>query len=368
MNCIVTLALKDLRLLSRDHFGLFWIFAFPLMFALFFGTIAGGGEEGRAPMPVAVVDQDHSKGSEKFIRVLEAKKKTLEVLRYESADEAREQVRRGKLVAFVLVKRGFGESAGPFGGGMSALAVGIDPRRQAEAGYLEGLLVESCFAGSGGFKLPSTRIEKIRVTREQSGPLSPFEVIFPSAILWGVMGCVATFAIALVTERVAGTFLRLRLAPLTRGQLLAGKGLACFLAVVGVAVFLLALGHVVFGVRLANVPGLVLAVVCTAGCFVGLMMLVSTLGKTEQGVAGAGWGIMTPLAMLGGCMVPLMLMPAWMQTVGSVSPMKWSILALEGAIWRDFSLVEMLEPCAILLAVGAVCFSLGVWNLARSEA
>ncbi len=37
MNAILTLALKDVKLLFRDKFALFWIFAFPLMFAFFFG-------------------------------------------------------------------------------------------------------------------------------------------------------------------------------------------------------------------------------------------------------------------------------------------------------------------------------------------
>ena len=42
------------------------------------------------------------------------------------------------------------------------------------------------------------------------------------------------------------------------------------------------------------------------------MMLISTLGRTEQAVSGAGWAAMMPLAMFGGSMVPPMVMPAWM--------------------------------------------------------
>jgi ABC-2 type transport system permease protein len=42
-----------------------------------------------------------------------------------------------------------------------------------------------------------------------------------------------------------------------------------------------------------------------------------------------------------------------------VSPVKWAILAFEGAIWRGFSWQEMMLPFAILLATGAVTFLLG---------
>jgi ABC-2 type transport system permease protein len=74
-----------------------------------------------------------------------------------------------------------------------------------------------------------------------------------------------------------------------------------------------------------------------------------------------------PLAMLGGGMVPLIAMPEWMQAASNVSPIKWGIEALEGAIWRDYSLTDMLLRCGVLVGVGAVCFALGVMNLKRRE-
>ncbi len=58
-------------------------------------------------------------------------------------------------------------------------------------------------------------------------------------------------------------------------------------------------------------------------------------------------------------MVPLFIMPPWMTTAANVSPVKWAVLAFEGAIWRGFSAAEMLLPCGILPAVGAVCFAIG---------
>ncbi len=71
-----------------------------------------------------------------------------------------------------------------------------------------------------------------------------------------------------------------------------------------------------FGVRPSSFAMLALAGVSSAVCFVGFMMLVASLGKTEQTAAGAGWAILMPLSMLGGAMVPLFVMPQWMQTVG----------------------------------------------------
>ena len=61
------------------------------------------------------------------------------------------------------------------------------------------------------------------------------------------------------------------------------------------------------------------------------MMMIAGLGRTEQAVAGAGWAMLMPMTMFGGGMMPQFIMPAWMQTVGNVSPVKWAILGFEGA-------------------------------------
>jgi ABC-2 type transport system permease protein len=69
--------------------------------------------------------------------------------------------------------------------------------------------------------------------------------------------------------------------------------------------------------------------------------------------------------MFGGGMVPLLFMPAIMKTLSDYSPVKWSILALEGSIWRGFTPFEMLVPCAILIAIGAFCMAVGSAILTR---
>ena len=93
------------------------------------------------------------------------------------------------------------------------------------------------------------------------------------------------------------------------------------------------------------------------------MMMIASLGRTEQAVAGAGWAMLMPMAMLGGAMIPQFVMPPWMLVAGNISPIKWAILGIEGALWRNFSVAEMLLPCGILVAFGAVCFAIGTRGL-----
>jgi len=210
-------------------------------------------------------------------------------------------------------------------------------------------------------------VDPATTTDAQSLPMNSYAISFPQAILWGVMGAAAAFGISLVTERTHGTMDRLRGAPVTTNQILASKALACFLTVISVCTVMLLVARLVFGVTPVAPVMLLFAVFSVAICFVGVMQLLSVLGRTEQSTAGAGWATLLVMAMIGGGMIPLFVMPAWMRTLSDVSPVKWSILAIEGGVWRDFSLAEMAKPIAILLSSGALAYVAGVAILKRRD-
>jgi ABC-2 type transport system permease protein len=218
-------------------------------------------------------------------------------------------------------------------------------------------------SGQGAAEWQPLKVAKVPVARERRGPTNAFEVTFPQGVVWGIIGCVMTFAISIVTERVRGTFVRLQMAPLTRAQVLGGKALACFVTITFLQIAIFTLGFIVFDVRPSSLPLLIVACVAATTGFVGFMMMISSFGKTEQAVAGAGWAMLMPMAMLGGAMVPQFIMPPWMLTLSNISPIKWAILGIEGAVWRNFSAAEMLLPVAVLLGFGTVCFLIGVRGL-----
>ena len=421
MGKIVTLAMKDLLLLWRDKSGLFWVMIFPLAFAVFFGTIFSSGNNGPSAIKIAVADEDNTTQSAEFVEELE-KSDVLDVICLEST-EARERVRCGKVTAYVLIEDGFGKYPGFFFGDSLPVRIGIDPSRKAEAGYLQGILtklmfmaslnrmtdrqrmihsmeeasveidtasglsaqqrnaLKNLFANLGDFYenadsgllnmkqigMGGIKTESIERTPSRNSPRSYYDLSFPQAVIWGLIGCAATFALSIVTERTKGTLLRLRLAPISRVHILAAKGLACFIACVSVVVVIFMFGRLVFGVNTDNIVQLSLATVVVAFCFVGIMMFISVLGKSERGVAGSSWAILLAMSMLGGGMVPAMFMPGWMKSIALFSPIKWAIFSFEGAIWRGFSLQEMLLPFGILFGIGLLFFSLGVIILSRTE-
>jgi ABC-2 type transport system permease protein len=424
---LIAIALKDLKLLLRNRGACFFTFGWPLLVAILFGFVFGGGGE-KGKLKIAVVDEDHSSAAKEFAAGLAAADEfTAQPLERAAAID---QVRRGKLTAAVILPPGFGEAGSRmFYGKPPAVELWIDPARSAEKAMLEGLLqrqaarrlssiVTDPKAGddfiattrrdiataddktkadfdpflndldhilhrkdgtpSAPTSAPASAPEKKKAewspltveaheaTAAQEGPHSAFEFSFPQGILWGLIGATMSFAVGLATERTHGTLLRLRAAPLSGPRLLAGKGLGGFLGLLIVQALLLSVGALLFGVRPGNLPLLALAVFSIAVCFTGLMLFIATLGKNEQAVSGAGWALLMPMAMIGGGMIPLFAMPAWLVNISHLSPMKWTVLAIEGVLWRGFSLQEMMVPCGILLGVGVLAGWLGA-RVIRAE-
>lgn len=422
MGEIWALAIKDLRVITHDKAAVFFLFFFPIAIAVFFSVIfSGAGGEGPRDMKIAVVDEDNTAGSQAFVKSLgDEEGITLEP---RSLEDAQTAVRRGWVAAYILLPEGYGETqGGMFWGRSSGLKMGMDPSRQAEGAMLKGLLMKHSFAGMQEqfrdrtklreqfdeyigqvqeeaeehedaaqwlpfLTLMSQAFENMPERNEQTeggesefdfsqamqvevqsvspepekgkAPQKSYQTSFPQGMIWGFLGSAAAFGISLVTERVRGTLTRLRIAPLSRAHILAGKGLACFMAMMSVMIALVAIGVLGFGMQPNSFVKLAMAILCSCVCFVGMMMFVSVLGKTEQSAGGFGWAIMVTLAMIGGGSLPLFLMPPTLQKISNISPVKWCTLSLEGAIWRDFSYAEMLMPCAILVTVGVVFFFVG---------
>lgn len=216
--------------------------------------------------------------------------------------------------------------------------------------------------GAGVFKPVDVKITELAKENDKGKPRTASDFAFPQGIAWALMSCVVGFAASIAAERTRGTLVRLTTAPLTRGQILAGKALAGFIAAVSVQLMLIGVSTAL-GTRIDSWLLLAMAIVCSSLGFIGLSMLLASLFRTEKGAGGIGQAVPLVLAMIGGGTIPLFVMPPVMQTLSGVSPFKWAILAVEGAIWRGFGIREMLLPCGILLTLGVVCFAIGVRRL-----
>src|SRR5579885_2860672 len=256
MKRSVTLAGKDIKLLLRDKSALFWVLVFPLMIAVLFGSIFGGSN-GSSAIKIALIDQDGSPQSKDLANRI--KGPAVSIQAPEPGTDPQDQVRKGDLAAYVLIPKGYGEAASRMQYAIGpAIKIGVDPSRQAESEMLQGIVSEAAYKGmsemfshpadmqhsveeglhaannrdpknlpmvqlltaleryyqspgasspdsAANFSFQGPKIETENVKVEGAKPATPFEITFPQAIIWGLLGVMSTFAISMVRERTQGT-------------------------------------------------------------------------------------------------------------------------------------------------------------------
>ncbi|MCW5764359.1 MAG: ABC transporter permease [Phycisphaeraceae bacterium] len=430
MDAIFALAMKDLRLLLRDRANAFFTFVFPLLLAMFFGAVFGGGGGGSGRMDVVAVDLDGGPAARAFLADLAAAD-GLNVTTTTTRADGERQVRRGAVQALVVVPKGFDESAGNmFSGTPMRIEAVVDPGRSAEAGLLTGKLNEIAFmqmgrlfndpakmtaqldrarasinnspdvsapqkllfgtfftaldrlvasqraGGAGepakaegsGFAWRPVDVQVSKLEADPNRPNNSYAISFPQGIVWGLMGCVTAFGLSLAFERTHGTLMRLTTSPLSRSTILLGKALACFVACVIVQVMLLAVAVALFNVRIASPVAMVFAVAISSFGFVGVMMLLAGMSRSEGAAAGMGRALILVLAMIGGGTIPVFFMPDWLKTASSVSPFKWATVVVEGSLWRGMTVFELATPFAVLIGMGIVGYAIGAIAFRAADA
>ena len=267
MPAAIAIALKDLKLLFRVKAAWFFTLVWPLIVAVIFGSLFGGGNRGPSRLFIAVTDLDGTTASKAFVDGLAARE-GFDVLRT-SEVEARDLVRRGRRIGAVKVPKGFGDAnARLFVGAPPTVSLLIDPARQAETAMLQGFLLEQgarrlqtlfsatpesrgliagtladvkkqpgaiagqaslesmlgsldTFLGeqakaqppaaagaapasaAGGWQPLVVNVESVQ--QQRSGPANGFQITFPQGMQWGILGCMMSFAISLAVERTRGT-------------------------------------------------------------------------------------------------------------------------------------------------------------------
>ncbi|MEI7881219.1 MAG: ABC transporter permease, partial [bacterium] len=210
-----------------------------------------------------------------------------------------------------------------------------------------------------GIKLPSIEAE----TRAWYNPhlLSRYYMV---PALMGVLLLVTTMLVtsmALVKEREDGTMEQLIVTPLCPMELMLGKLLPFVL--IGLIEVTLALGVIrgVFGIPLR---GSVLLLYGFSGLFLlttlGMGLLVSTLVKTQQqAMMVAAFFVLMPFVLLSGFIFPVENMPAAIQVLASLIPLKYYLEIVRGIFLKGTGWHELWQPALVLLVWG-----LGILSIA----
>ncbi len=185
----------------------------------------------------------------------------------------------------------------------------------------------------------------------------------PGYTIYGVFFIMQTIATSLFREKNEGTFRRLQAAPMSHAVLLAGKILPYYLVNLLQIALMFTVGVLVFHIGLGNDPlALVLLSLATAAAATGLGLLVTTLGKSIEQVSSLSTLLAVVLSAVGGMMVPVYVMPHFMQSVALITPHAWALNGFQDVMVRGLGVSAVLPSIGMLLAFAAAFWGLAVWR------
>jgi len=153
-----------------------------------------------------------------------------------------------------------------------------------------------------------------------------------------------------------GTWDRLRASSASTADIMIGKLAPVLVVAIFQLIGLFTLGVALLGLEIAgSFVALALIMVAFAVAMLGFGMTITALSRTSlQLNTFANLGGMI-FAMVGGALVPVTVLPGWVQTVASVTPSYWAMQGFLDVILEGEGVVAVLPSVIFLSAFAAVC-------------
>jgi ABC-2 type transport system permease protein len=362
------IAMKDLKLFTRDRFALLFALLFPFLFAtMFYFLMSGvGGEDQRLELHLAT--QEAPGGiSYQILEGLETKDESQlepgepKIVWDKDYAEIRQAVADKKVAGFIAVPKDFTEGILTGDGtalevvinvestsaqvALNGLAQGIAAQvntQQIAASAIADILVEQEIASG---RVPNVAqiqqtVRQLYLNQENTANSilkfsiqkvgeveaeNPSNYVIPGYLVMFVFFAAALAAESIVRERQNQTLERLLASAVKREAILGGifTGIA-LKGLVQIAVFWV-VGILAFKMDLGLAPGAVILLsilmVIMSSAFA---VMLATLSKTQRGAGAIAVVASLALAPLGGCWWPLFITPKWMQFLAQLTPHGWA--------------------------------------------
>ena len=351
---ILALLKKDLQIFLKDRKGMLITFLLPIILITLFAFAFGGiGKEKSKPRPlgVLVVDKDSTTTSIDMISKLNAMP-TIRLIPSEETN-ALDLVKKGKNVAALIVKKGFGEAV------KTDSPLPIDLQYDS-AKMLQMQIVRSMIQGGFqsllGKETPENRVQ-IKTTsliQETSTKANPglVQSVGGTGIMM-LLFSIAAIGGGLLDEKDAGTLKRLLMTPIKPIHILFAKMMTAMVMSILQLVVMFVFAWLAFGLPIfTDILSLSLLILCIAFAVSSFGVFLASTVKTRQQLQGMSTVIIMLMSAIGGSMIPINMMPGFMQDIAGFSVNYWGIEGLFDIFWRQLPLIDILPKIFILLGIG----------------
>ncbi len=386
MNGVLAIARRLVKSFYGEPKTAIPMLALPLAFTFIFSVLLVGGlgvDKGTQPrVAVAFTTREDTLLARKFREQLVATPSlSIQDL---SEEKSRDLVRRGRVVAGVIVPEGFEKSL--LAGGHpeiivahqeqsnSYMAARSEVERAAER--LASAVIMADLASpdrSGGAWSAAfdralarwSRGEHDNVVTAVTKPTTGNKVRVGDTMgigfcIFFVLISVMMSAGAILEERTTGTWQRILASPIRKGQIILGY-LIGFVVTgwIQMAILILAT-HFLFGLSWGDPVGLVVltTVYLTAATAIGLSVAGLVKSHQQQMVVANIGGVVS--SMVAGIYWPVELMPSFMQTLGKMTPQYWAMRGYTELLARGSDFAALKTPLLVLGGISVVLLAFGV--------
>ena len=376
----LAIAAINVRRLSKDRTGLFFVVIFPFLLIFVLGATFGSGFTPR--VGVAAAQAPLADESVQRLRSVEG----IEIQTFASADAMREAVLLGDLEGGFVIPRSYDADLRdgrpvevPWvtlptgaGGDLSLIVASVIDQQSSlvnaarlaqERGATDSFDEALARARAASETVP---IVEVRTSTAGNAEGSGLSTAAAQELTLFVFVTSLSAASMLVESRRLGVSRRMIASPTSIATVLTGEALGRF-AIALLQGLLIVLGStVLFGIDWGNLGTVVLSVALLSLAATGAAMLFGALMRSEQQAGAVGVFVGLALAALGGSMVPLEVFPPVMERIAHLTPHAWALGAMDDAITRGATPAEAWRDLTVLAIYGVVLFAAAVPLFRRS--
>lgn len=347
---------KELQLLRRDPRVIVRLLVLPIAFISLFGMAFKSGGDTDHAHPIAVWSDPAAPRAQRVIGALEASQ-LYRPIAQPTPDDVRRGVAEEAFDVGLIVPPGFD----PAGGGARAELVIDTSRPMSERGPVQGAVTAIVGRATVGDPVEVVTVVAPPALHIKEEP-SAFQLTVPgNAVLFGFF-IALTCALSFAEERRSGTWRRLLATPTPRWKLLVAK-LVPYVGLGTIQIGLLfAIGAIAFGMQIAgSVPALIVLSLGVATCATGLGLLIASVSSTEKQISSLGSVVILIMGLVGGCMLPRVLMPHTLQQIGLFVPHGWALDGYHALLVRPGTgFAEVGKQIAAVYGFAALFVGIGV--------
>ncbi len=360
---IFELAVRNFKETYRDPLALGFLLGFPLVFMLLFGAIFSS--EDAASFSIGVIDDDNTPLSQAFTDEALAGISVLEVIDYNDAAIALDDLTLGELNAYIVIPPGFGEQVSQNWQGKEADIILRMTYDESDIMLTEQLIsmMNTVTRSFAKIEIPVTiDANPIHIETE----ITYVDFMGPGIIVFGILILIPTSARIMVRDKEKGFLARLLTTPTRPAEFILGYSL-CLVIIAIAQIIIFMIGAWALGMDIVGSVWLAFLVFFLTGlCSIGIGMVVASLSNSENQAEPLCWLFSMPLAMLSGCWFSIEMLPSYLRIIANAFPYAHTIGASRAVLIRGVGLEALGGDLLFLAGWAVIVFAIGIILFRRS--